>query len=109
MKLLSDKKDLEKLYGKISIGFLLVQDIFVIILLMVISSFSGNLGIDGLSFGKILSGILLIIGFILISVYVYGIGKEQTMDMMKSIRQSILVNKKSFFMFVMLLLLVLVQ
>jgi len=70
MKLLSDKKDLEKLYGKISIGFLLVQDIFVIILLMVISSFSGNLGIDGLSFGKILSGILLIIGFILISVYV---------------------------------------
>ncbi len=46
---------------------------------------------------------------ILISVYVYGIGKEQTMDMMKSIRQSILVNKKSFFMFVMLLLLVLVQ
>lgn len=38
MKLLSDKKDLEKLYGKISVGFLLVQDIFVIILLMIISS-----------------------------------------------------------------------
>jgi len=70
MKLLSDKKDLEKLYGKISIGFLLVQDIFVIILLMVISSFSGNLSIDNLSFVNILSGILLIGGFILISVYV---------------------------------------
>ncbi|MBU4308416.1 MAG: cation:proton antiporter, partial [Nanoarchaeota archaeon] len=40
MKLLSDKKDLEKLYGKISVGFLLVQDLFVIILLMIISSFS---------------------------------------------------------------------
>ena len=32
MKLLSDKKDLDKLYGKISVGFLLVQDIFVIVL-----------------------------------------------------------------------------
>ncbi len=73
MKLLSDKKDLEKLYGKISIGFLLVQDIFVIILLMVISSFSGNLSLDSLSFGSILSGILLIVGFILISVYVLPI------------------------------------
>jgi len=70
MKLLSDKKDLEKLYGKISIGFLLVQDIFVIILLMIISSFSGNLSMDNLSFVSILSGILLIGGFVLISVYV---------------------------------------
>ena len=70
MKLLSDKKDLEKLYGKISIGFLLVQDIFVIILLMIISSFSGNLSMDSLSFGTILSGIFLIGGFILISIYV---------------------------------------
>ncbi len=60
MKLLSDKKDLEKLYGKISIGFLLVQDIVVIILLMIISSFSGNLSLESLSFGNILSGIFLI-------------------------------------------------
>lgn len=70
MKLLSDKKDLEKLYGKISIGFLLVQDIVVIILLMIISSFSGNLSLESLSFGNILSGIFLIGGFVLISVYV---------------------------------------
>jgi len=70
MKLLSDKKDLEKLYGKISIGFLLVQDIFVIILLMIISSFSGNISMINLSFGSILSGIFLIGGFILISIYV---------------------------------------
>tara|TARA_Y100000310_G_scaffold316318_1_gene367868 strand:- start:3990 stop:5696 length:1707 start_codon:yes stop_codon:yes gene_type:complete len=70
MKLLSDKKDLDKLYGKISIGFLLVQDIFVIILLMIISSFSGNSGLDNLSFTSILSGVLLIGGLILISIYV---------------------------------------
>jgi len=47
MKLLSDKDDLEKLYGKISIGFLLVQDFIAIIILMIISSFSG--GSDGLN------------------------------------------------------------
>jgi len=70
MKLLSDKQDLEKLYGKISIGFLLVQDIFVIILLMVISSFSGNLSMSTLSLRTILVGILLIGGFVLISIYV---------------------------------------
>jgi len=70
MKLLSDKRDLEKLYGKISIGFLLVQDIVVIILLMVISSFSSNLSLDNLSFVSVLSGILLIGGFVLISIYV---------------------------------------
>lgn len=71
MKLLSDKKDLEKLYGKISIGFLLVQDIFVIILLMVISSFSSNkLNVVSNSIRTIFIGILLIGGFILISIYV---------------------------------------
>jgi len=70
MKLLSDKKDLEKLYGKISVGFLLVQDIFVIILLMIISSFSGNLNIGDLSLRNILMPVLLIGGFVLISIYV---------------------------------------
>lgn len=70
MKLLSDKKDLEKLYGKISIGFLLVQDIFVIILLIVISSFSGNLGLESFSLRSVLFGLLLIIGFILISIFI---------------------------------------
>ncbi len=37
LKLLSDKNDLEKLYGKISIGFLLVQDIVATIILLFIS------------------------------------------------------------------------
>ena len=70
MKLLSDKRDMEKLYGKISIGFLLVQDIFVIILLMIVSSFSGGLGRESMSLEIILSGILLIGSFILIMIYV---------------------------------------
>lgn len=36
-KLLSDKGDLNKLYGKISIGFLLVQDVFAAVVLLIIS------------------------------------------------------------------------
>lgn len=70
MKLLSDKKDTEKLYGKISIGFLLIQDIFAMILLMIVSSFSGGLQSISFSITTILYGILFIIIFILISIYI---------------------------------------
>jgi len=70
MKLLSDKKDLDRLYGKISIGFLLVQDIFAIILLMVISSFSSKLKLEGISPQSFIIGAIFIGGFILISIYI---------------------------------------
>jgi Kef-type K+ transport system membrane component KefB len=70
MKLLSDKKDTEKLYGKISIGFLLVQDIFAIILLMIISSFSGGLNFGELSFQSLSIGLLLIAGFVFVSIHI---------------------------------------
>src|SRR3989344_4060706 len=46
MKLLSDKDALEKLYGKISIGFLLVQDLIAIIILIIVSSFSSGNSIE---------------------------------------------------------------
>ncbi len=68
MKLLSDKKDLEKLYGKISIGFLLVQDIFVIILLIVISSFSG-ISLQNISIWSILAILIILAAFILVSIH----------------------------------------
>ncbi|MEK6926654.1 MAG: cation:proton antiporter [Nanoarchaeota archaeon] len=42
MKLLSDKDAIDKLYGKISIGFLLVQDLIAILALLFISSFSNG-------------------------------------------------------------------
>lgn len=46
LKLLSDKGDLNKLYGKIAIGFLLVQDIVATIILLVVSASGegGSLG-----------------------------------------------------------------
>ncbi len=39
VKLLSDKKDLNSLYGKISIGFLLVQDLVAILILVLLAGF----------------------------------------------------------------------
>ena len=49
VKLLSDKKDIDTLYGKISMGFLIVQDLIAVIILMTISAFispdnSSNVG-----------------------------------------------------------------
>lgn len=46
LKLLSDKGDLQKLYGKIAIGFLLVQDVIATFVLLAISSFSGKTETD---------------------------------------------------------------
>lgn len=40
MKILSDKKDLDTLYGRISIGFLIVQDIVAMLILIFLSSLS---------------------------------------------------------------------
>ena len=60
MKLLSDKDSLEKLYGKISIGFLLVQDLVAIIILIVVSSFSSSLNITSLITSTLLKGAFLL-------------------------------------------------
>lgn len=41
VKLLSDKKALNSLYGRISLGFLLVQDLIAILILIILNSFVG--------------------------------------------------------------------
>lgn len=59
VKLLSDKKDLQSLYGKISVGFLLVQDFFAILLLIFLSSFSsGAVSVPGIAI-SLVKGFLL--------------------------------------------------
>lgn len=57
VKLLSDKKEIDSLHGQIAIGFLIVQDI-VVILIMIILSASGNAGETSLAYG-ILKTILI--------------------------------------------------
>lgn len=60
MKLLSDKGDLESLYGRIATGFLIVQDLIAMLILIVVTSLSGG---DSLSDSLMLAGLRLI-GFI---------------------------------------------
>jgi Kef-type K+ transport system membrane component KefB len=64
MKLLSDKDALEKLYGKVSIGFLLVQDLVAILILIVVSSLS-----QGGEAGNVLL-FTLVRGFFLIAILI---------------------------------------
>jgi len=72
VKLLSDKKEIQSLHGQISIGFLIVQDIVVIIAMIVLSAM-GTPNQDSLTMEFImvaLKGIGLIILIILLMRYV---------------------------------------
>ena len=63
VKLLSDKKEIDSLHGQIAIGFLIVQDI-VVILVMIILSAIGRDGGGSLTYDLIqtfLSGIILLV------------------------------------------------
>ncbi|MBD3354937.1 sodium:proton exchanger [Candidatus Woesearchaeota archaeon] len=68
-KLLSDKGDMETLYGKISVGFLIVQDIVVIIILMIISTIPTGTNFVDIAVSSFLKGIGIVALLILISIY----------------------------------------
>jgi len=71
LKLLSDKGDLNKLYGKIAIGFLLVQDVVATLILLFTTSFAGGEGSVGMiALMTVVKGSLLIFAMILMSQYV---------------------------------------
>lgn len=70
MKLLTDKNDLDTLYGKISVGFLIVQDIIAMFILILIatSSTGGDVGI--IIVEALLKGFALLVMIIIITLYV---------------------------------------
>ncbi|HOI18903.1 MAG TPA: cation:proton antiporter [Candidatus Woesearchaeota archaeon] len=70
MKLLSDKDALDKLYGKISIGFLLVQDFVAIVILIVISSLTSGLSAGNVLFYTFIKGILLMCALVPVSIFI---------------------------------------
>ncbi len=70
MKLLSDKGDTETLYGKIAIGFLIIQDLIVILILIAISSIPNGFSFNILFFGTILRGSSLLVLLFLIGIYI---------------------------------------
>jgi Kef-type K+ transport system membrane component KefB len=67
MKLLSDRMQVDSLYGKISSGILIVQDLVAIIALMILSSVAGasaaaGFGLRNFILGIIVIGVLLLLG-----------------------------------------------
>ena len=71
MKLLSDKKDLEALYGRISIGFLIVQDLIAIFVLTLISSVQRGDSVTGFAFESAIKGIGSLVVLVIISLYIF--------------------------------------
>lgn len=71
MKLLTDKGDTETLYGRISIGFLIIQDLIAVIALIFISSMSEKgVNIGSVLINTFLKGVVFIIFLFLIGIYV---------------------------------------
>jgi Kef-type K+ transport system membrane component KefB len=71
LKILSDKGDLFKLYGRISIGFLLVQDLIATLILVIISAVgaSHGTGIVGMLSILALKGVAVSVVFYFLSRY----------------------------------------
>ncbi|MDP3992212.1 MAG: cation:proton antiporter [Nanoarchaeota archaeon] len=70
LKLLSDKGDLYTLYGKISIGFLLVQDLVAIIILIIVSSVSSGGDVVSQILLTLLKGIVIIFVLAPVSLFI---------------------------------------
>lgn len=64
LKLLSDKGDLEKLYGRISVGFLLVQDLIAVALLFLVPLLAIPKGTAGIALTVIKAAATLILLYI---------------------------------------------
>ncbi len=76
LKLLSDKGDLEKLYAKISIGFLLVQDVIAIVLLFTIPLLAEGRGSPIELLGVL--GRALLLSVIVFAVVKFGLLRAHT-------------------------------
>lgn len=90
MKVLSDRHQLDSLYGKISIGILIIQDLVAVGVLMFISSMSSgenlsSFAIQGLIGGISLIFILFILGFLLIPGIAKNIARSQELLFLFSI------------------------
>jgi len=70
MKLLSDKHQLDSLFGKISIGILIIQDLVAVAVLMVISSISAGGSFSAFATKSLLGGGSLIILLFFVGVFI---------------------------------------
>lgn len=90
LKLLSDERQLESLYGKISIGILIIQDLVAIAVLMVISSVSSGVSLTSFAIKGLVTGgaailFLFILGFFALPRVVKNIARSQELLFLFSI------------------------
>ncbi len=72
VKLLSDKRELDDLHGRIAIGFLIVQDICVVLAMIALTAFDAETGqsLPAQFVEVALKGVGLLVGIVLIARYV---------------------------------------
>ena len=103
MKLLSDKKDLETLYGRISVGFLIIQDFIAIFILLVVSSLNSGSDITTMALETVLKGIAAIIVLFLLTMHILPkltkiIAKSQEFLLLFSIAWCFIVASAFFYL-----------
>mgnify|MGYP003995400011 CR=1 FL=1 len=64
-KLLTDKKDLQSVYGRYTIGVMIVQDILALLIMIVLTSLSGDMTI-GETIVDLIFNIVLLIAFVIV-------------------------------------------
>jgi len=69
VKLLSDKQEIASLHGKIALGFLIVQDIFVVLAMVTLSALGVGMGEDA---GSVLDVLWMLAGGAAMVVFVIG-------------------------------------
>ncbi|MBL7206688.1 MAG: cation:proton antiporter [Candidatus Aenigmarchaeota archaeon] len=69
VKLLSDKGDMQSLYGRISLGFLIVQDIVAILILIVISSSANGFSTLNITLETALFAIGILAAIVIFSIF----------------------------------------
>lgn len=84
IKLLSEKRDLQSLYGRIVIGILVTQDLFALIILVVLSSFSG----DGNNLPLWQQTLFTITKALIVGLAVIGLSKKVLPKILRYIGQS---------------------
>ncbi len=90
MKLLSDKRQLDSLYGKIAIGVLIIQDIVAVAVLMFISSIRNDINVLSFALKSILGigsliGILFLFGYFVLPRIIRSIARSQELLFLFSI------------------------
>ncbi|MEX0748925.1 MAG: cation:proton antiporter [Candidatus Saccharimonadales bacterium] len=70
LKLLSDRKDTHRLYGKVATGFLLVQDIAAVLVLVAVTALGKDMPVAEILTSTLVSGALFVGAIALVSLYV---------------------------------------